>query len=147
MLDKDHMSSAVCNSHGRPKSTSGSSEYSDVECVCDSGYGGAYCDYCLDATVAYPDCAAGLSSAIYNNEAAHAFLARRQYNEHGYSKSAAQYFSEGDLEPTVFNEECGWVDFPDNLDRIEFAKEFSSGEFHFADLYVSNHKQDNIIKF
>jgi hypothetical protein len=51
------------------------------------------------------------------------------------------------LEPTVFNEECGWVDFPDDLSRIEFIDEFSSGEFHFADLYVTNHKQDNIIKF
>jgi len=33
------------------------------------------------------------------------------------------------------------------LDRIEFSREFGAGEFHFADLYVVNHKQDNIIKF
>ena len=44
------------------------------------------------------------------------------------------------LEPTFFNKECGWVDFPDNLDRTEFMKEFGSGEFHSADTYVVNHK-------
>lgn len=146
VVDEDHLSTAACNSHGRPKSTRVSST-ADVECACDAGYGGAYCDYCTDASVAYPDCGPALSSAIYNDQAAHAFLARRRYNEHGYSTTAAQYFPEGALEPTVFNEECGWVDFPDDLDRVEFSKEFSSGEFHFADLYVTNHKQDNIIKF
>jgi hypothetical protein len=44
------------------------------------------------------------------------------------------------FEPTIFNEECGWVDFPDNLDRIEYMREFTGGEFHLADLYVVNHK-------
>jgi len=51
------------------------------------------------------------------------------------------------LEPTVFNEECAWVDYPDDLSRIEFLGEFSEGDIHFADLYVVNHRQDNIIKF
>lgn len=118
-----------------------------MTCDCDKGYGGKYCDWCLDPTHAYPDCVAEISSEIYDPTAAHTFLARKRYNEHGYSTSAAHYFSDGALEPTIFNEECGWVDFPDNLDRIEYMREFTGGEFHLADLYVVNHKQDNIIKF
>ena len=51
------------------------------------------------------------------------------------------------MEPTVFNEECAWVDYPDDLGRIEFMREFHGEDIHFADLYVVNHKQDNIIKF
>ena len=51
------------------------------------------------------------------------------------------------MEPTIFNEECAWVDYPDNLDRVEHMREFSKGDLHFADLYVVNHRQDNIIKF
>lgn len=147
VVDESHLSNeAACSGHGRPKSTRVQA-IEDVECVCDKGYGGAYCDYCTDSTVAYPDCVPGLSAAIYDDKAAHAFLSRRRYSEHGYSSTADQYFPRGALEPTVFNEECGWVDFPDDLGRIEFTNEFSSGEFHFADLYVTNHKQDNIIKF
>jgi len=65
----------------------------------------------------------------------------------GFSNNAERYFSKESLEPSYFNEECGWVDFPDDLGRIEFTKEFRSNEFHFADIYVVNHKQDNIIKF
>lgn len=65
----------------------------------------------------------------------------------GFSNNAERYFSKDSLEPSYFNEECGWVDFPDDLGRIEFTKEFRSNEFHFADIYVVNHKQDNIIKF
>jgi hypothetical protein len=84
---------------------------------------------------------------MYNSERAHAFLARRRYNLDGYSTAAMQYFSPGDLEPTIFNEECGWVDYPDSLDRVEFMREYSTGDVHFADLYVVNHKQDNMIKF
>jgi len=118
-----------------------------VECECDAGYGGRYCDYCLDATHAYPDCDASLSATIYDSEAAHAFLSRKKYEEHGYSTSASKYFPPGSLEPTVFNEECGWVDFPDDIDRAELAREFGHGEFHLADVYVVNHRQDNIIKF
>lgn len=147
-MDEAHLSDAVCNSNGRPKSSRVTS-IEDVVCTCNTGYGGATCDYCTDAAHAYPDCdgEGGLSAAIYDDKAAHAFLDRRQYSEHGYSTAAAQYFPRGALEPTVFNEECGWVDFPDDLGRIEFTNEFSSGEFHLADLYVTNHKQDNIIKF
>jgi len=58
-----------------------------------------------------------------------------------------RYFPGGSLEPSIFNEECGWADFPDNFDRTEFMREFSSGDFHVADVYVVNHKQDNVIKF
>ena len=61
-----------------------------------------------------------MSSSIYDTTLAHDFLGRRQYNEHGYSTAASQYFSQDTLEPTIFNEECGWADFPDDLDRIEF---------------------------
>ena len=146
VIDHEHLSKAVCSSHGRPKSHSVTS-IDQVECECDEGYGGRYCDYCKDAGLAYPDCDPGLSAAIYDTGATHAFLARRRYDEHGYAPSAARYFSQGALEPTVFNEECGWVDYPDNLDRPEYMREFSKGEFHVADLYVVNHRQDNIIKF
>jgi hypothetical protein len=79
--------------------------------------------------------------------AADAFLSRRKYEQHGYSTAASKYFAPGSLEPTVFNEECGWVDFPDDLDRTELGREFSHGEFHLSDLYVVNHRQDNIMKF
>lgn len=51
------------------------------------------------------------------------------------------------MEPTVFNTECSWVDYPDDFDRIEFAKEFHDGEFHVSDVYVVNHDTDNVIKF
>lgn len=101
----------------------------------------------MDASLAYPDCTEGLSASIYNSEEAHAFLSRRRYDEHGYSTAAERYFPAGALEPSVFNEECGWVDFPDDLDRIEFMREFNSGEFHIADVYVVNHDQDNVMKF
>jgi hypothetical protein len=39
------------------------------------------------------------------------------------------------------------VDFPDDLDKIEFMREHVNGRFHLADLYVVNHKQDNLMKF
>jgi hypothetical protein len=65
----------------------------------------------------------------------------------GYSTKAAKVFPHGALEPRIFNEECGWVDLPDNLDRLEYGQEFSSSEFHIADVYTVNHKQDNVIKF
>lgn len=147
--DTAHLTATTCNSHGRPKSARAASA-SEVECQCDAGYGGRYCDYCLDASLAYPDCDAslsGLSASIYDSEAAHAFLSRRKYDEHGYSTTASKYFPLGSLEPTVFNEECGWVDFPDDLDRAELSREFGHGEFHIAELYVVNHRQDNIMKF
>lgn len=143
--DMGHLSGATCNSHGRPRNSRATSA-AEVECVCDSGYGGRFCDYCVDATHAYPDCEATLSASIYDSEAAHAFLSRRRYEEHGYSTSASKYFPAGALEPTVFNEECGWVDFPDDLDRAELAREFGQGELHIAELYVVNHRQDNIMK-
>jgi len=117
-----------------------------VECHCDAGFGGSYCDYCVDPSFAYPDCDKSISSLIYDPEATHSFLSRRRYNEHGYSTVAAQYFKESELEPSLFNEECAWVDFPDDFDRVEFGREFSDGSFHIADLYVVNHKQDNIAK-
>lgn len=77
---------------------------------------------------------------MYDTEGNHLFLQRRRYNTHGYSSSAAQYFSANDLEPSIFNEECGWVDFPDDLDRVEFIREFADGELHISDLYVVNHR-------
>ena len=84
---------------------------------------------------------------MYDSEAAHAYLQRKTYDMNGYSTAANKYFAKGELEPSVFNEQCGWVDFPDDLDRTEYQREFKNGEFHFADKYVVNHKQDNIIKF
>jgi hypothetical protein len=39
----------------------------------------------------------------------------------GYSTKAAKVFPHGALEPRIFNEECGWVDLPDNLDRLEYG--------------------------
>ena len=146
MVDHDHLTAAVCNSHGKPKETR-ITHVSEVTCVCDKGYGGRYCDFCTDPAYAYPDCQEDLSSKIYDTEGNHLFLQRRRYNTHGYSSSAAQYFSQDDLEPSIFNEECGWVDFPDDLDRIEFVREFTDGELHVSDLYVVNHRQDNLIKF
>lgn len=139
IIDHDHVTAVLCNSHGKAKSAGGYTSVKQVTCECDEGYGGKHCDYCTDATRAFPDCSPGISSAIYDPTSAHAFLARQRYNEHGYSKAAARYFSEGELEPTVFNEECGWVDFPDNFDRIEYMREFTGGEFHLADLFVVNH--------
>jgi hypothetical protein len=140
------MADTMCNGHGRPKNSRSSVE--QIECDCDKGFGGIYCDYCSNPEYAYPNCEdGGISSSIYDPEVVHEFLGRRKYNEHGYSTVAQQYFSQDALEPTIFNEECGWADFPDDLDRIEFSREFGAGEFHFADLYVVNHKQDNIIKF
>jgi hypothetical protein len=145
--DLDHLNSAVtCNGHGRPKSTRVSSA-KDIDCECDKGYGGRFCDYCVDSSLAYPDCDASLSASMYDEEAVHAYLSRRKYDESGYTTAASKYFAPGELEPTVFNEECGWVDFPDDLDRAELSREFSHGEFHIADQYVVNHRQDNIMKF
>jgi hypothetical protein len=90
--------------------------------------------------LAYPDCDAQTSSSIYDSDAVHAYLSRRKYEEQVYSTTASKYFAPGSLEPTVFNEECGWVDFPDDLDRAELSREFSHGDFHIADLYVVNHR-------
>ena len=137
---------ATCNNHGKPKTRSASS-IQDFSCECDAGYGGKFCDYCKDPSFAYPDCSASISSSIYDSSAVHAFLSRRKYEgEHGYATSAAKYFPAGALEPTVFNEECGWVDFPDDLYRVELGIEFSGSELHIADMYVVNHRQDNIMK-
>lgn len=55
MVDHDHLTTAVCNSHGRPKETR-ITHISEVTCVCDKGYGGRYCDFCTDPSYAYPDC-------------------------------------------------------------------------------------------
>ena len=121
VLDIDHVSSAVCNGHGKPKQHHAKS-LKEVTCDCDRGFSGQFCDFCADPTVAYPDCTEALSSIIYDPEETHAFLSRRRYDEHGYSTVATRYFKQGELEPTVFNEECGWVDFPDDLDKIEFAR-------------------------
>lgn len=143
--DLQHLATQACNGHGKPKS-SRASNAGQVECECDSGYGGRFCDYCLDASLAYPDCSPDISAEIYDSGAAHAFLARRRYDEHGYSTAASKYFAPGSLEPTIFNEECGWVDFPDDLDRLEFMKGFMGNEMHIADVYVVNHRQDNVMK-
>ena len=146
VVDEHHLTNAVCNAHGKPK-THYISHVAEVECNCDHGYAGRFCDFCANPSFAYPDCEKEISAEIYDPELVHSFLARRRYSEHGYSSAAAQYFSEGTLEPSVFNSECGWVDYPDDFDRIEFSKEFTDGEFHIADYYVVNHQQDNIIKF
>mmetsp|Transcript_21053 Transcript_21053/g.32591 ORF Transcript_21053/g.32591 Transcript_21053/m.32591 type:complete len:309 (+) Transcript_21053:2716-3642(+) len=146
VMDHHHLSKAVCNSHGRPQHSEAKT-MDEVECHCDAGFGGTYCDYCVDPSFAFPDCHEAISSLIYDPEATHEFLSRRKYNEHGYSTVAAQYFGVNSLEPTIFNEECAWVDYPDDLDRVEHTKEFRDGSFHLADLYVVNHKQDNVLKF
>lgn len=147
VIDVDHMSRAACNSHGRPRAGLGYTHVDDVKCECDKGYGGAYCDYCTDPAYAFPDCSGEISSNIYNTEMQHAFLSRQRYDERGYSTVAERYFPDGALEPSIFNEECGWADYPDSFDRTEHMREFSSGDFHIADVYVVNHKQDNVIKF
>jgi len=54
-IDNMHLTDAVCNSHGTPKSRD-VSRLEDVECDCREGYGGAFCDFCTDPTFAYPDC-------------------------------------------------------------------------------------------
>ena len=146
VLDVHHVTSAICNDHGRPKEHSVKS-VEDVTCDCDKGFSGKYCDYCTDSTQAYPDCNDKLSATMYDPEQVHAYLSRKQYDVSGYSQVATRYFPKGKLEPTVFNEECAWVDFPDNLNKVEFSKQFLDGAFHIADQYVVNHKQDNIIKF
>jgi len=66
VIDHDHMSSAACNSHGRPRSDGSFTHIDEVKCDCDKGYGGAYCDYCTDASFAYPDCTDEMSATIYN---------------------------------------------------------------------------------
>lgn len=147
VIDEEHMSKAVCNSHGRPQSGSTFNHIEQVKCECDKGYGGQYCDFCSDAEYAFPDCSPETSSIIYNTEMQHSFLSRQRYDEHGYSTVAERYFPEDALEPSIFNEECGWVDYPDSFDRTELMREFSSGDFHIADTYVVNHKQDNVVKF
>ena len=87
IIDVDHMSKAVCNSHGRPES-SGYSHIDQVKCECDKGYGGQYCDFCTNPEYAFPDCSTETSSIIYNTEIQHAFLSRQKYDEHGYSTVA-----------------------------------------------------------
>lgn len=138
VVDEHHLTNAVCNAHGSPKSHY-ISHVNEVECNCDSGYAGRFCDFCSNPSFAYPDCEKELSAEIYDPNLVHAFLSRRRYSEHGYSSAAAQYFSEDSLEPSVFNSECGWVDYPDDFDRIEYTKEFADGELHFADFFVVNH--------
>jgi hypothetical protein len=146
VLDEHHVSSVTCNGHGTPKSRRVNS-LDDVVCECDRGFSGKFCDYCTDPTNAFPDCTNEISASIYDPEEVHNFLSRRKYDENGYSTVASRYFQKGELEPIIFNEECGWVDFPDDLNKIEFSKEFADGSFHIADFYVMNHKQDNIVKF
>jgi hypothetical protein len=146
VLDVHHVTGAVCNDHGKP-SNHRATTLEEVTCDCDKGFGGKYCDYCEDPTYAYPDCTGEFSSQMYDPETVHDFLSRRHYDLHGYSTVIKRYFKQGDLEPTVFNEECAWVDFPDDLDRVELGREFLDGGFHIADLYTVNHKQDNIMKF
>ena len=145
VLDHDHVTEAACNGHGRPK-THRVSHISEVECDCDQGFGGKYCDYCLDPAFAYPACEASQSSLMYDSDATHAFLSRRRYEESGYTMAVERYFEDDSLEPTIFNEECAWVDFPDDLERVEHMGQFEHGEFHIADTYVVNHKQDNVMR-
>jgi hypothetical protein len=133
----------TCNQHGEPTQSS-VSRYEDIECRCDQRYAGQFCDSCEDGALAYPDCQ-DTSSKIYDPRAIHDFLQRSHYDLNGYSTKAAKAFPHGSLEPKIFNEECGWVDLPDDLSRLEYGKEFGSSEFHIADVYTVNHKQDNIM--
>jgi hypothetical protein len=145
-IDTGRIDRNTCNNHGNPVNSYVQS-FKEVQCRCDEQYTGKYCDYCKNSKLAYPDCKEGTSAAIYDPKLIHDFLNRKHYDMNGYSTKADRYFPAGSLEPRVFNEECGWVDLPDDLDRIEYGQEFRSSEFHIADVYTVNHKQDNIIKF
>jgi hypothetical protein len=139
------LSRETCNNHGQPAKSYVSS-YDEIECNCDQNYDGKFCDVCEDSALAYPDCQ-DISAKIYDPRSIHAFLQRSHYDTNGYSTKATRYFPHGSLEPRIFNEECGWVDLPDNLDRLEYGREFTSSEFHVADVFTVNHKQDNVMKF
>jgi hypothetical protein len=89
VIDHEHVTAVVCNSHGKPKSSGGWTSIKHVTCDCHEGYGGKYCDYCKDPTHAFPDCTANISASIYDPDAMHHFLSRKKYNEHGYSTAAA----------------------------------------------------------
>ena len=121
----------------------------EINCECEENYSGRFCDYCANRALLYPDCdpARADSANIYDPKQIHEFLNRAHYSLNGYSTKAERYFPDGQLHPNIFNEECGWVDYPDDLDRIEYMREFRSGEFHVADVYTVNHKQDNVMKF
>jgi len=88
VFDHDHITETICNGHGRAKN-SRATNIEQIECDCDKGFGGIYCDYCSNPEYAYPDCQEGaVSSSIYDPEIAHEFLARKKYNEHGYTTTA-----------------------------------------------------------
>lgn len=47
----------------------------------------------------------------------------------------------------MFAQECNGIDYPLDLNSLSFHREFSTGDFHFADVYTVNHKTNNFIKF
>jgi len=65
VVDFQHASSAVCNSHGRPKSGR-FTKIEEITCDCEAGFGGKYCDFCKDNTQAYPACSEKISASIYD---------------------------------------------------------------------------------
>lgn len=144
----NNLGRSTCSGHGSPKRSWVEHE-KEIECQCDDGYTGRFCDYCANKVLAFPDCdpTRGDSANIYDPKQIHEFLNRNHYELNGYSTKAERIFPKGQLEPSIFNEECGWVDYPDDLDRIEYMREFNTGEFHVADIYTVNHKQDNVMRF
>ena len=62
VVDEHHLTNAVCNAHGTPKSHY-ISHVGEVECNCDNGYAGRFCDFCSNPSFAFPDCEKEMSAS------------------------------------------------------------------------------------
>ena len=125
-LNDSKCSSNICNNHGKCLKSISQAKRDDKICECSSLYSGRFCDRCLDSSLIYPDClkaskySRGEISVISNRD----FSSEVDADDHG----------------------CQLMDYPTDLDRIEFLKGIPSG-LHLSEVYHFNHKLPNIIEF
>lgn len=90
----------------------------------------------------YPDCTGIYQASNMQSSAYNAFSQRRV--EQVYH---SQYHTYANLNTSPFQQQCSYTDYPNFLNQITNHKEFSSGDFHLADVHVVNHDTDNVIEW
>lgn len=107
-------------------------------CKCVTGYAGDHCEMCEDGEQEFPDCTDEFKAKDMDSDIFDAWGKRRR----------EQVDNEDDHFNNInspFQQQCAYTDFPNFLNSIHTHKEFSTGEFHIADIYTVNHDDHNVI--